>query len=228
MSTNSPINGIRIPELSDTANIVNAVGQAVTDIDSRLMPRFATPAARDLAIASPVGGMICWVTSYNLPMVYYTSYWGFFPGTPLATLYQSVSQNMGDGVHQNINFDSEDYDLTGAHSTTVNPERYTANIPGRYLFHGGVSFAQNGTGVRATSFFKNGASPTGVLSPETVVGAASPTFHTIISVTGHVTLNGTTDYVTIYGYQNSGSTLATQVSFDNVKPTMHVTYMGPS
>lgn len=227
MSTNSPINGIRIPELSDTANIVNAVGQAVTDIDTRLMARFATPAARDLAIASPVSGMRCWVDSFNLPMIYYTSYWGFEPGTPVASLYQSVAQGITTGVSgESISFDGEEFDLLNGHSTSVNTERYTPSVPGRYEVAGSISYeAVSGGNFRAGRLLKNAVTPLVGSEDNT---APSSTFQVAVHPTGIGTANGTTDYFSLYAVHDRGSDINTYVAGANAYPTLRITYMGPS
>lgn len=62
MTTNSPINGIRVVELTDSpTNIRTVVGNVVDDIDDRMIPVFATTAARDLAITAPAEGMACYI-----------------------------------------------------------------------------------------------------------------------------------------------------------------------
>lgn len=223
--SNTEINGLRVPDLTDSADITDAVGNLADDVDTRLFARFATPSARDSAITSPVPGMVCFVESFNLPMIYYTAYWGFFPGTPLALLYQSVAQSIADLDHPSILMDSEHFDLINGHSTVTNTDRYTPSIPGRYHLEGGVSFASAGGSTRAAQFYKNGG-VVNVWGPENV--AATPTgFHASVVASGDMDLNGTTDYVTLIGFQNSGGAVLTRVEA-NLQSTMRVTYMGPA
>lgn len=126
MVATTPINGLRMAELTDTANAQTAFSNLGTDLDTRLFPRFATTAARDAAISSPVTGMVCFVAAFNLPMMYYASYWGFFPGTPLALIYRDTPQTIATaGAGSAVLFNQEDFDSLGAHSTTTNTSRYT-------------------------------------------------------------------------------------------------------
>lgn len=60
----TPINGIRTTLLSDSpVNILTTTQNMADDLDTRLLPRYATTALRDAAIPSPVEGMAAYVTS---------------------------------------------------------------------------------------------------------------------------------------------------------------------
>lgn len=61
MSTTTAINGIYVPTLTDAPNINASIQPMAEDIDTLLVPRFATLAARNAAITSPANGMLCWV-----------------------------------------------------------------------------------------------------------------------------------------------------------------------
>lgn len=59
MTANTPINGLRIAELTDApANIQTVMSNFGTDVDSRIVPRFTSTALRDAAITSPVENQI--------------------------------------------------------------------------------------------------------------------------------------------------------------------------
>jgi hypothetical protein len=232
MTTTTPINGLRLAELSDAANMQTAMSNLGTDLDNRLIPRFATPSARDTAITAPVGGMVCWVSSFNNLMIYYTSYWGFLPGTPLALIYNDTSQSIeSGGTGEAVSFQDEEFDYLGGHDTTTNNTRYTPSVPGRYNFIGGVAFDNsNSLGVRTCRFRKNGTGE--LLGPEGYVVArdnTDPQPPVSVSTSAFASLNGTTDYVELWAYQSSGVTLniAPGAAADEYA-SMHVVYLGPS
>jgi len=62
MSTTTPVSGLVIPTNSDILNAEAAMGQFASSIDTLCIPRFATTAARDLAIVAPTEGQLCVVT----------------------------------------------------------------------------------------------------------------------------------------------------------------------
>lgn len=62
MSDTTAVNALPMPQLSDRANIETAVRPLAQAIDTRLVARFSTLAARNTAITAPVPGQMCWVT----------------------------------------------------------------------------------------------------------------------------------------------------------------------
>lgn len=225
MVANTPINGLRLAELTDSANLQTAFSNIGTDLDSRLFPRFADTSARDAAITSPVAGMVCYVASFNLPMMYYGSFWGFLHGAPVAVIYKNTAQSIAHDTLTAIQFDAEEFDLLGGHSTVTNNTRYTPPVQGRYQFHGGCSFAINATGFRAAGFRKNGSALQ--IGPQTVLAAYAGAERTAVFSSSYVVLNGTTDYVELVVKQGSGGSLNTDTTDASAYPAMQITYMGP-
>lgn len=79
MPTTTQINGLPIALLGDsTADIVTAVSDYATAADSRVIPRFATAAARDAAITAPVAGQMAAVTGTDEIYFYRSSLWNGF------------------------------------------------------------------------------------------------------------------------------------------------------
>lgn len=228
MTTNTPRNGFRVPQLTDAPNIETAVGQLASDVDKRSFSIYATPAARDLANPTPTQGNTCFVQSYNLPMVYYNSYWGFWPGTPLALLYSDVDQTVGTAIAGTaMVLQNEVFDLISGHSTVTNTSRYTPPIPGNYRFEGGGSFDTAITiGVRTCRFVKNNV--TNLLGPEGYSPTSSDlTISVSVRTAQATTMNGTTDYVELFLLQDSGSPIDTDASVNPSRNTvMMVTYLG--
>lgn len=121
----------------------------------------------------------------------------------------SATQTLTSGAFASINFDVEDVDSGSAHSTVTNTSRWVAPATGYVRLNGGgVCFASNATGFRATRWAVNG---TAVNASASTVNAVSgnvtdcPARGKVI----HVTIG---DYVELQGFQNSGGNLATSSS----------------
>lgn len=217
-------NSFRVPELTDPANIETAVGNLADDVDKRAFSIYTNPAARDLANPTPEQGNTCFITSFNLPMLYYGSYWGFYPGTPVAVIYATVDQSIPNGAFADVNFDSEVFDRLDGHSTVSNTHRYTPPIPGIYEVRAGVSFVGHTVGFRAVFITKNTAQQ---LGPDGSVGSPG-TERATVNTVSIVTLNGTTDYVSATVYQDAGGPLSITNTDIIARAAMAVTYVGPS
>lgn len=61
MALTTNINGIPYPENTDTTNYPTAFDNLADQIDTRLVARFASAAARDAAITSPIAGQMCFI-----------------------------------------------------------------------------------------------------------------------------------------------------------------------
>ncbi len=136
---------------------------------------------------------------------------GFTIAVPIASLYQTVTQSLATNTNIAITFDSESADTYGGHSTTSNTSRYVAQIAGYYAIIGTICYASNATGWRNCTIAKNGSLAAvnggwGVAQATSSTGALSG-----VTAVGVVYMNGSGDYVEIYGDQNSGSTVATAV-----------------
>lgn len=59
MPTSTTINGFSKPAPEDSPNIETAVNTLANSVDQFVVPRFSTVSARNLAIPSPVFGMVC-------------------------------------------------------------------------------------------------------------------------------------------------------------------------
>lgn len=104
MSIPSSVSGLPLPENSDILNAQVAFGDYALGADTRLIPRFATEAARDTAFASgAVAGQMCVVTNsgtFAELMMYDGSVWvNISPGiektqTTIMTTTSSTGQNL--------------------------------------------------------------------------------------------------------------------------------------
>lgn len=75
MATTTPINGFSIPQLSDAPNIETAVNTFANAVDSRVIPRFATVAARGTAIPSPITGQLAHCADTTELYIYNGTLW---------------------------------------------------------------------------------------------------------------------------------------------------------
>lgn len=137
----------------------------------------------------------------------------FVLNIPSFRMYQSVAQNLPNATWTQLALDTQDYDSDGGRSG-ISPYTYTipSNLAGRWTFNYGGSAASNTTGVRDHALYKNGApvpaSQANTSFPVAAAASMSPRPQTIYCAAG--------DQIALYMYQNSGGTLATDVTANNV------------
>jgi hypothetical protein len=126
-----------------------------------------------------------------------------------AHAYQTSTQTLTTATWTAITMNAEAYDPKGFHSTSSNTARFTPTVAGRYKCFGMVAFAGDTVGDRAAQFRKNGAQtdelPYGPMPAMNGTGLVAGAAFAM----GTVALNGSTDYVELYGIHNKGSNLAT-------------------
>jgi hypothetical protein len=135
---------------------------------------------------------------------------GYFAAVPVFYGYQSATQSVLDSTFTAITIDTEQLDPDGGHSNTVNPSRYTPQVPGTYLVFGTTAWNTSGVGYRRSRIQLNGSnvkSAAASTANNQVVTAA-------VTATGIVTCNGSTDYIEVWGAQDSGGALSTLSATD--------------
>lgn len=187
-----------------------------------------TPTVRDgiLQVANraalptdPHTGMRCWITDENLMIERSPVCWGW----PMAHLRQSVAQPIPSGVPTTLQFGAEDFDNAGGHDNTTNNSRYTCKMAGWYQVAGGAGFTSGGGGYRIATLYRNGAPLLG--SVGWAVSASPGGIYTATPIrTTHVLL-AVGDYVELFAYQDSGTTLSTIVS-SHYESTLSVRHLG--
>lgn len=130
---------------------------------------------------------------------------------------RASTQTITTATQTAVIFDAPTIDTLGAYSAGT-PTRFTPTVAGTYVFDGQISYAGNATGSRLGSWYKNGAQNNYIRHVGSAVemGASMPGTP--------IVMNGTTDYVELYTYQDSGGNLATVASTG--APRMTVTYAG--
>ena len=128
---------------------------------------------------------------------------------PAFSAYQSSAQTLASATFTKIQFQTEEFDTANAFnntgSTVGNAPSYSFNpqIAGYYQLNGCITRGVSNTDMTFT-FYKNGAA----------YKSTSTAYGTIGAISGSclVYLNGTTDFVEVYGYFTTGQALAASIS----------------
>lgn len=126
-----------------------------------------------------------------------------YAGTPRSYAFLNAAQSLGtSGLAEAISCDSNNYDLMGVHSTSVNPTRFKAPLPGWYTVKVFATFAANAAGSTRQIYLRaNGVTIYGagmIMAPGTNV--------TIVPYTQDIFM-ALNEYIEIFAYQNSGGAL---------------------
>ena len=119
---------------------------------------------------------------------------GYVPtNAPAFSAYLSVSQSLTGGVTTKIAFDAEQFDLTSDYDSTTN-YRFTPSVEGYYQVN--VSLYVDLAGRGFVRLYKNG-------SQELNMGDINSTNTRIVNGSALVYMNGTTDYLEVYGWRET-------------------------
>jgi hypothetical protein len=116
---------------------------------------------------------------------------------PVFSAYKSATQSIPDSAYTKLTFNTEEYDITGSFDAVTN-SRFQPLVEGYYRVGGLVEFA-SGSGQKKLAIYKNGSLHK-TLADIVLYG---------IGVGGScdVYLNGSSDYVELWAFQNSGAAL---------------------
>jgi hypothetical protein len=117
---------------------------------------------------------------------------------PAFSAYPTSGTSTSTGTWTKITFDSENFDTNNNFASS----RFTPTVAGYYQITGNVRYNAITASAIYSGIYKNGS-----LFCQSGTGGA--TAYVSVSVSSIVYLNGSTDYVEIYGYQNSGLTVST-------------------
>tara|TARA_R110002020_G_scaffold473995_1_gene704207 strand:- start:31 stop:570 length:540 start_codon:yes stop_codon:yes gene_type:complete len=133
---------------------------------------------------------------------------GAMANTPAFRVYLNSNQTISQSTTTKINFDAEDYDTDNAFASN----KFTPQVAGKYFFTSTIRLSSMSTTANWQIYlYKNGAIYSRFAND---VGAqANPQ----ISISDTIILNGSTDYVEIYTYQdNSNSSRDTFEGTNNI------------
>lgn len=134
-------------------------------------------------------------------------------GMPRVSVSNSTAHSHTSGTALLLTWDTEAYDTDTMHSTVTNTSRLVATTAGTYTVNARIAFASNATGIRYLDLRKNaaGAVASGTriaFDANTAVGSSTVT---VVNVAIDVVL-AAADYLEVFGFQNSGGALSTDVS----------------
>jgi hypothetical protein len=123
---------------------------------------------------------------------------------PAFSAFFSGSQTINDNVIAVVELNNEEFDTNNCFDTTT--FRFTPNVAGYYQISGAIYFSANTVNYATAVISKNGSS----LKYGPQAGNGAFTYGSTVS--SIVYLNGTTDYVQLLAYQNSGTSKTLQTS----------------
>jgi hypothetical protein len=116
---------------------------------------------------------------------------------PAFSAYANATQSLANATFVKIAIDTELFDTNSNFDSTTN-YRFTPTVAGYYQINAGVLIGIGATGIAAAAIYKNGSIATLGNS------AASDGSNAYSGVSTLLNLNGSTDYIELYGYQTSG------------------------
>lgn len=220
MPTNSQISNIRIPTLSDAAVITNAVGNAITDLDRLLIPKYANATARNAANTSPQSGDLCYIidqAAFNIRIgagwypwmtgwATWNPTWTTSTGANIPSLGNGVQvaryYQQGRTVHVKMNItagSTTDYNSGTTNDNwgwdlPVNPSAAFQNSGVTLIGNGYIATGASGKGRCPVSLFLPGGN---INLAQLIVTGADTSFTAF-------TNSGTVDAVTPYTWTTSG------------------------
>jgi hypothetical protein len=127
----------------------------------------------------------------------------------VCSVYRSASQSINTGVFNRVQLNLSIFD-TGSFFDTVTNYRFLPTVAGYYNIYANVGMGSNGAGQRIAAIYKNG-SEYRRLSATLPIGGASA----ILGGSCLISLNGSSDYVELWAFQDSASTQTiTSANFD--------------
>lgn len=121
-------------------------------------------------------------------------------GAPAFSAYQSAATSLPNNTATKILFGTENFDTNNNFASST----FTPTVAGYYQVTGKVAFSANGTNSRWVALYKNGTKVADIAWTQ-----GNSTNFAEVSGGYLISMNGTTDYLELYAYQNSGSTLNT-------------------
>lgn len=126
---------------------------------------------------------------------------------PAFSAYQGSAQSISNAVYTKIQCSTEEFDTNNNYDNTTN-YRFTPTVSGYYQVNGQTSTVQT-TATLFVTIYKNGVE----FKRGSRISVNSSGLSTNVSAL--IYLNGTTDYVELYIYQDSGTTTLNNASHQN-------------
>ena len=122
-----------------------------------------------------------------------------FAGTgPAFSAYQNASTSFPNNTGVKVLFGVEEFDTNSNFASST----FTPTVAGYYQITAKVAFSVDSANTRFVALYKNGSKVVDI-----AVGVVNGLNFAEVGGSYLISMNGTTDYLEIYGFQNSGSTL---------------------
>ncbi|MGA5669022.1 hypothetical protein ACPCTG_26505 [Streptomyces pseudogriseolus] len=139
---------------------------------------------------------------------------------------QSISSGLVPDTANALRWETITLDLLGGWAAGT-PNRYRPTIPGWYRCEGAASLAANTTGgIRGIGWMLNGSLPAASGARPQVASAYSSATVTMSARGLPLLFNGSTDYLELAPFQNTGAALDTATG--SIRPYIAVYYVGPA
>ena len=210
-SATTPLTGSEVVPLNQSGVTSNVTVANLTAISG------TATNATNIAITNNTSSSATWyptivsATTGNLPLTTSSTKFSFIPstgeltavgglgGTPTFSYYNNSTQTVATATYTKILFATSEWDTT---SGMYASSKFTPTVAGYYLITGAFGIYNMGaTGFAISYMYKNG-------SPYRVGNSsyASATQEPQLIFSNVVYLNGSTDYIEMYCYQNTGTT----------------------
>ena len=126
---------------------------------------------------------------------------GIFGNQPAFSAYSNATQSISQATFTKVAINTEIFDTNSNFDSTTN-YRFTQTVAGYYQVNGTIRFAGTTTTEFIIAVYKNGSvySRGGdINSTGSTLGTSQLTFNEVLH------LNGSTDYIELYGYINASS-----------------------
>jgi len=201
-TTNATTNVYVVPNGSSTSAGVSVANNSSLTNASKIV--MATNGTTDTQIISGING-----TGTYLPLSFYTNNTlAMQIGTngqmtvaatanPAFSAYSTTLTSVTNTTFTKVTFNTEEFDTNSNFASS----RFTPTVAGYYQINTCISGPGSGTGIMVANIFKNGSNfKSGNQIPNNAAG-------TYVVASALIYLNGSTDYVEIYAYQNTGGTV---------------------
>jgi hypothetical protein len=142
---------------------------------------------------------------------------------PIVRLKRTTDQAVATSTHTAISWNLVEYETENMWTATL-PTRVTPSTPGWYVGHAGFSFATSTTGYREMNVRVNGDNNTNVIRHKS--DATTGTF-TVKGLPFLASFNGTTDYIEVTIWQNTGASLSTTSIAYETYPELTLRWLAP-
>lgn len=123
---------------------------------------------------------------------------GQVPNAPAFSAYASANQSISNTTWTKVQLNTEEFDTASAFDSATN-YRFTPQVAGYYQINAGISFRSSNWTENAIGIYKNGS----LFKSGNQSTFSASTGFVNSTVSTLVYLNGSTDYVELYGYVNA-------------------------